>query len=138
MINIASPILGEEERKAVMEVLESGMLVQGAKVEEFEKEFARYVGTEYAVATSSGTTALHLALLAMGIEPGDEVITTPFSFIATANCILFCGAKPVFADIDSKTFNINPERISDKITGKTKAIIPVHLYGQAADMEPIN
>lgn len=138
MIYIASPTIGEEERKAVMEVLESGMLVQGAKVEQFEKEFARYVGTEHAVATSSGTTALHMALLAMGIGPDDEVITTPFSFIATANSILFCGAKPVFADIDSKTFNINPDRIAEKITPRTKAIIPVHLYGHPADMDPIN
>jgi dTDP-4-amino-4,6-dideoxygalactose transaminase len=137
MISIASPMLGKEERKAVMEVLESGMLAQGAKVEEFEKEFARYIGTEHAVATSSGTTALHLALMVLGIGPGDEVVTTPFSFISTANCILFCGAKPVFADIDSKTFNINPDRIRDKITGKTKVIIPVHLYGHPADMEPI-
>ncbi len=137
MISIANPMIGEEEKKAVMEVLESGMLVQGAKVEEFEKKFAEYVGTEHAVATSSGTTALHLALLAMGIGPGDEVVTTPFSFIATANAILYCGAKPVFADIDSKTFNINPDRVREKITPKTKAIIPVHLYGHPADMDPI-
>lgn len=137
MINIANPMLGEEEKAAVMEVLDSGMLVQGAKVEEFEKSFAEYIGTEHAVATSSGTTALHLALLAMGIGPGDEVVTTPFSFIATANAILYCGAKPVFADIDSKTFNINPDRIKEKITSRTKAIIPVHLYGHPADMGPI-
>ncbi len=130
-------MLGEEEKKAVMEVLDSGMLVQGAKVEELEKKFAQYIGTEYAVATSSGTTALHLALLAMGIGPGDEVITSSFSFIATANSILYCGAKPVFADIDSKTFNINPDRIREKINGKTKAIIPVHLYGHPADMDKI-
>jgi len=137
MINIANPMLGEEEKKAVMDVLNSGMLVQGAKVEEFEKKFAEYIGTKYAVATSSGTTALHLALLAMGVGPGDEVITTSFSFIATANSILYCGAKPVFADIDSKTFNIDPEKISEKITAKTKAIIPVHLYGQPAEMDSI-
>lgn len=137
MINIANPMLGEEEKKAVMEVLESGMLVQGAKVEEFEKKFAGYIGTKYAVATSSGTTALHLALLAMGIGPGDEVVTTPFSFIATANSVLFCGARPVFADIDAKTYNIDPGKIREKITPRTRAIIPVHIYGHPADMEPI-
>ncbi len=137
MIRIANPMLGEEEKNAVMEVLESGMLVQGPRVEEFEKKFARYIGTEHAIATSSGTTALYLALLALGVGPGDEVITTPFSFIATANAILFCGAKPVFVDIDSKTFNINPDRIEEKITGRTKAIIPVHLYGHPSDMDPI-
>ncbi len=137
MIHIANPLIGEEEKKAVIDVLNSGMLVQGVKVEELEKNFARYTGTEHAVAVSSGTTALHLALLAMGVGPGDEVITTSFSFIATANSILFCGAKPVFADIDSKTFNINPERIREKITPKTKAIIPVHLYGHPAEMDEI-
>lgn len=137
MIHIANPMLGEEEKRAVMDVLDSGMLVQGAIVEEFEKKFAQYIGTDYAVATSSGTTALHLALLALGIGPGDEVITTPFSFIATANSILFCGAKPVFADIDSKTFNINVDRIREKITPKTKALLPVHLYGHPAEMDKI-
>ena len=137
MIHIASPTIGEEERKAVMEVMESGMLVQGDKVKELEDKFADYVGTKHAVATSSGTTALHLALMGMGIKHGDEVITSPFSFIATANSILFCGAKPVFADIDPGTFNIDPEKIEDKITEKTKAILPVHLYGHPAEMDSI-
>ncbi|HDI02675.1 MAG TPA: DegT/DnrJ/EryC1/StrS family aminotransferase [Candidatus Aenigmarchaeota archaeon] len=137
MIRIASPMIGEEEKKAVMEVLESGMLVQGPRVKELEEKFAEYIGTKYAVATSSGTSALHLALLALGIGPGDEVITTPFSFIATANSILFCGAKPVFVDIDPKTFNIDPNKIEEKITNKTKAILPVHLYGHPAEMKPI-
>src|SRR3989344_6063165 len=122
MIPIAKPLLGEEEKAAVLRVLESGQLAQGKIVEQFESEFARYIGTKYAVATSNGTTALHLALLALGIGEGDEVITTPFSFIASSNAILFTGARPIFVDIDEKTFNINPNLIEEKITPKTKAI----------------
>jgi dTDP-4-amino-4,6-dideoxygalactose transaminase len=137
MIKIASPSIGRDEIKAVIEVLKSGMLAQGQKVKEFEEKVAEYVGVKYAIATSSGTTALHTALLAAGIKPGDEVITTPFTFIATANSILYCGAKPVFVDVDEKTFNIDPEKIEEKITEKTKTILPVHLYGQPADMEKI-
>ena len=137
MIRIASPLIGNEEIKAVREVLKSGLLAQGPKVKEFEERIAEYIGVKYGIATSSGTTALHTALLAAGIKPGDEVITTPFTFIATANSILYCNAKPVFADIDEKTFNINPDEIEKKITEKTKAILPVHLYGQPADMERI-
>jgi dTDP-4-amino-4,6-dideoxygalactose transaminase len=137
MIRIASPSIGNEEIKAVREVLKSGMLAQGQKVKEFEEKIAEYVGVKYAIATSSGTTALHTALLAVGIKPGDEVITTPFTFIATANSILYCNAKPVFVDVDEKTFNIDAEKIEEKITGKTKAVLPVHLYGQPADMEKI-
>ena len=136
-IPIARPVIGEEEADAVKEVLFSGRLAQGAKVEEFEEAFARYIGTKYAVAVSSGTAALHLALLAHGIGEGDEAITTPFTFIATANSILFTGAKPVFVDIDEKTFNIDPQLIEEKITPKTKAIIPVHLYGQPCEMDEI-
>ena len=120
MIPIASPSIGEEEIKAVKEVLSSGMLAQGEKVREFENNFANYIGTKYAVATSSGTSALHLALLSLGIGPKDEVITTPFSFISTANSILFCGAKPIFADIDPKTFNISPEEIRKKSLPKPR------------------
>ncbi len=137
MIAISSPFIGDEEIKAVEEVLRSGNLAQGRKVAEFEEAYAAYVGTKYAVAVSSGTTALHLSLLAHGIGEGDEVITTPFSFIATANAILFAGAKPVFADIDEKSFNLDPEKIEEKITSKTKALIPVHLYGQPCDMDRI-
>ena len=137
MILIAKPLIGEEEKKAVMEVLSSGMLIQGSKVEEFEQKFAKFIGVKYAITTSSGTTALHLALLASGIKGGDEVITTPFTFISTANSILFCKAKPVFVDIDERTFNIDPGKIEEKITEKTKAILPVHLYGQPANMDPI-
>lgn len=137
MINIAKPIISDEEIEAVTEVLKSGMLAQGSKVEEFQNEFAKYVEAKYGIATSSGTTALHTALVAAGVEKGDEVITTPFTFAATSNSILYSDAKPVYADIDSKTFNLNPEKIEEKITDKTKAILPVHLYGQPADMDPI-
>jgi len=137
MIFIAKPLIGEEEKKAVSEVLDSGMIACGSKTEEFEKKFAKYVGCKYAVATTSGTTALHLGLLSLEISKGDEVITPSFSFIASANSILFCNAKPVFCDVNSKTFNIEINKIKNLITGKTKAIMPVHLYGQPADMKPI-
>ena len=137
MISIAKPLIGEEEKSAVMRVLDSGMLASGPRTEEFEKKFAEYVGTKYAIATTSGTTALHLGLLALGVTRGDEVILPAFSFIATANVALFCDAVPVFCDVDSKTFNIDPGKIEKLITKKTKAIMPVHLYGQAADMKPI-
>ena len=137
MIPIAKPIIGEEEISAVTEVLRSGVIAEGQRVKDFEAAFATYVGTSFAVAVNSGTAALHVALLAHGIGAGDEVITTPFSFVATSNSVLFTGAKPVFADIREDTFNIDPESIVEKITPKTKAIIPVHLYGQAADMKAI-
>ncbi len=107
MISNASPMIDETSIAAVVDVLKSGMLVQGDRVEQFERSFASYIGTKYAVAVNSGTAALHTALLALGISSGDEVITTPFSFIASANSILFCGAKPVFVDIDERTFNID-------------------------------
>lgn len=138
MIKISEPFLAREEIDAVINVLKSGNLTQGENVEKFENEFARYIGVKYAVATSSGTTALYTALLSAGIRPKDEIITTPFSFIATANSILHCGAKPIFSDIDEKTFNIDPEKIKEKLTDKTKAILPVHLYGQSADMDYIS
>lgn len=137
MINIAKPIINDEEIEAVTEVLKSGMLAQGSKVEEFQNEFAKYVEAKHGITTSSGTTALHTALLAAGVGEGDEVITTPFTFAATSNSILYSLAKPVYADIDEKTFNLDPSKIEDKITDKTKAILPVHLYGQPADMDPI-
>lgn len=137
MIPISIPVMRNEEIEAIEQVLQSGMLAQGNKVAEFEQHFAQYIGTRYAIAVSSGTAALHTALLAQGIGAGDEVITTPFTFIATANSILLAGAKPVFVDIDEKTFNINVDLISAKITPRTKAILPVHLYGQACDMDSI-
>jgi Predicted pyridoxal phosphate-dependent enzyme apparently involved in regulation of cell wall biogenesis len=137
MIPIAKPFIGDEEIKEVEAVLRSGFIAQGPKVAEFEEKFAEYIGTRHAIATSSGTTALHVALLCAGIGKGDEVITTPFSFAATANSVLYAGGKPVFVDIDHKTYNINPEKIEEAITDKTKAIMPVHLYGQPADMDQI-
>jgi len=137
MIPIAKPIIGEEEKEAILEVIASGQLVQGTKVHEFEERFAELCGVEYAVATSSGTTALHIAMLAHQIGPSDEVVTSPFSFIASANCALYAGARPVFVDIEPDFFTIDPAKIEEHITPKTKAIIPVHLYGQACDMDAI-
>ncbi|MBZ9570278.1 DegT/DnrJ/EryC1/StrS family aminotransferase [Methanobrevibacter sp. TMH8] len=137
-IPIANPIIGEEEIEEVVKVLKSGFIAQGPKVAEFEEKFAEFVGSKYAIATSSGTTALHVALLSCGIGEGDEVITTPFTFAATGNSILYTGARPVFVDIDEDTFNIDPEKIEAAITPKTKAIMPVQLYGQSADMDKIN
>jgi len=137
MICIAKPIIGKEEQDAILEVINSGQLVQGARVREFEARFAQLCGAEHAIATSSGTTALHIALLAHEIGVGDEVITSPFSFIASANCALYVGARPVFADIEPDYFTIDPARIEERITPRTKAILPVHLYGQACDMDPI-
>lgn len=137
MIPIARPLIGDDEQKAVLEVMASGMVAQGPKVKEFESQFAELCGVEHGIATTSGTSALHVALMANEIGPGDEVITSPFSFIASANCALFVGAKPVFVDIEADYFTIDPEKIREKITPRTRAIEPIHLYGQACDMEAI-
>ncbi|MBK9926005.1 MAG: DegT/DnrJ/EryC1/StrS family aminotransferase [Anaerolineales bacterium] len=137
MIYMAKPQIGEEEKQAVMEVLDSGIIAQGPRTKAFEEGFAQMCNTKYAIATSSGTTALHVALLAHGIKAGDEVITSAFTFIASANSVLFTGAKPVFVDIDPRTFNLDVAQIESAITPKTKAILPVHLYGLACDMDPI-
>lgn len=137
MIPIAKPLVGEEEIEAVVSVMRSGMIAEGPRVKDFEDAFKSYIGTEHAVAVNSGTAALHVALLAKGIGPGDEVITTPFTFIASSNSVLFTGAKPVFADIVPETFNIDPEDIKNKLTPRTKAIIPVDLYGHPAEMNAI-
>ena len=137
MIPIARPVMGIDEKNAVLEVLSSGQLSQGPKVREFEASFAELCGVKHAIATTSGTSALHVALLAHGIGEGDEVITTSFSFIASANCALFVGARPVFADIEPEFYTIDPANISVRITSKTKAILPVHLYGQPCDMDAI-
>ena len=126
-----------EINQAVHRVIESGRFILGEEVATLEKEVASFLGVEYAVGVASGTDALLLALLACGIKPEDEVITTPFTFIATVEAIIQCHAQPVFVDIDPHTFNIDPTRIENKITERTKAILPVHLYGQPADMEPI-
>jgi dTDP-4-amino-4,6-dideoxygalactose transaminase len=137
MIPIAKPLMGEEEKQGVLEVLDSGMLAQGPRVRALEEAFADYCGVKDAVATASGTTALHLSLLAHEISDGDEVITSPFTFISSANCILFTGARPILVDIDPVTFNIDPTKIEAAITRRTRAIMPIHLFGMTADMDPI-
>ena len=137
MIHIAKPLIGPEEKQAVMDVLDSGIIAQGPRVKAFEEAFAAMCGSKHAVATTSGTTALHVALLAHGIGKGDEVITPSFTFIASANSILYTGAVPIFVDIDPFTFNIDPNKIEALITEKTKAIMLVHLFGLVCDMDPI-
>jgi dTDP-4-amino-4,6-dideoxygalactose transaminase len=127
----------DEIEPAVKSVLESSEFILGRYVRAFESDFAAYCQTEQAIGVNSGTSALHLALLAIGVGPGDEVITTPFTFVATVAAIRYTGAIPVFADIDPVTFTIDPGKIESRITPKTKAIMPVHLYGQPADMDPI-
>jgi dTDP-4-amino-4,6-dideoxygalactose transaminase len=122
---------------AIQRVIQQGQYILGPEVEAFEQEMASYCGTKFAVGVASGTDALQLALLGYGVKAGDEVITTPFTFIATAEAITQCGAIPVFADIDPRTYNIDPAQIEAKITPKTRAIIPVHLYGQPAEMDAI-
>ena len=134
MIPIASPQIGLEEREAVDRVLQSGIIAQGPEVAKFEEEFAKMCGVKYAVATSNGTTAGHLVMIASGIGPGDEVITTPFTFFATASVIIMAGAKPVFVDVEENGFCLDPNQVESAITEKTKAIQPVHLYGELADM----
>lgn len=129
--------IDEEDIQAVVDVLRSDYLTTGPKVAEFEQKVADYVGAKYAVAVSNGTAALHIACLAAGISAGDEVITTPITFAASSNCVLYCGGIPVFADIDADTYNISPQEIEHKITDKTKAIIPVHYTGQPCDMDAI-
>jgi len=138
VIPICTPLIGSREKIAVLDILDSGMIAQGECVKEFENKWAEYHGVRYAIAVSSGTAALHLALLAHRIGPGDEVITTPFSFIASSNAILMTGARPVFADIDPATYNIAPSYIPSLITRRTKAILPVHLYGYPANMDAIS
>jgi len=137
-IPIAKPIIGSEEIDAAGEVLKSGMLVQGESVRKFEEAFSRYIGAKSAIAVSNGTIALDLALKALGIRPDDEVISPAFTFIATANSILYQGSKPVFADVDEKTFNIDPDDLLEKITPKTRAVIGVHLYGQPFDLKAVS
>jgi len=135
MIPIARPLLGTEEENAVLRVLVSGQLAQGKHVTVFEQRFAEVCHVREAVAVSSGTAALHLALLAHDIGPGDEVITTAFSFAATANVILLVGATPVFVDIEPDTYTLDPSLVKAAITPRTKAIMPVHLYGNPCDMK---
>ncbi len=134
---ISKPNITNEDRRAVLSVLRTDHLSLGPKLEEFEHAFAKKIGAKYACAVSSGTAGLHLSMIAAGIEPGDEVITTPFSFIASANCVLYVGAKPIFVDIEPTTYNIDFKKIERKITKKTKAILVVHIFGQPANMGPI-
>lgn len=127
----------DEDIEAVLTVLRSPFLTQGPTVEQFERKVASYVGAKYAVAFANGTAALHAACFAAGIGDGDEVITTPITFVATANAVLYCGGRPIFADIDERTYNIDPDDIRKRITARTKAIIPVDFTGQPADMDAI-
>ena len=137
-IPYATQWIEEDDILAVADALRSSNLTQGPLVEEFEKDIAQYCGAKYAVAVNSGTSALHIACLAAGVSAGDEVITSAITFAASANCILYCGGKPVFADIEADTALIDPIDIRRKITNKTKAIIPVHFAGQPVDMEEIS
>lgn len=137
MIPITKPYFGEEELAAVQKPLESGWVVQGPFVHEFEERFGSFTGAPFSVATSSGTTALHLAVAAIGVGPGDEVIVPAFTWISTANVIEHMGAKPVFCDIDLATFNLDPAQVADAVTERSVGIIPVHLFGLSADLDPL-
>jgi perosamine synthetase len=134
VIPLAKPVIGDREEQAVLEVLRSGHLSLGPRVPAFEAAFAERVGAPHACAVSSGTTGLHLALRAVGVEDGDEVVTTPFSFVATANAVVYERARPVFADIDPVTLNLDPQAAGAAITGRTRALLPVHIFGYPADM----
>jgi perosamine synthetase len=137
MIPIARPLMGDAEAAAARRVISSGWITQGPEVAAFEREFAEYVGSDYACAVSNCTTALHLALLAAGVGPGDEVVTVSHSFIATANSIRYCGAIPIFVDIDPRTFNMDPALVDTAITPRTKAILCVHQMGMPCDMSAL-
>lgn len=137
-INVAEPFVGEEEVEAVREVLLSGMYVSGNKVQEFEQKFAEYLGVKYAVATNSGTAALHTSLAALGIGPGDEVIVPALTFFSTVTSVLHQNGIPIFADIEEDSYCLSPEDVKHRISERTKAIIPVHYFGNSADMEGIN
>ncbi len=136
-IPLSQPDITDLEKKAVLEVLETPCLTLGPKAEEFERNIAEYAGRKYAVAVNSGTSALHLIIRALGIKQGDEVITTPFSFISSSNCLLYERAKPIFVDIDPKTLNIDPLKIEEKITEKTKAILAIDVFSLSADWDKL-
>lgn len=137
LVPVARPLLGEEEANAVADVVRSGMIAAGRKVADFEKAFATYVGADHAVATSNATTGLHAALVGLGVGPGDEVIVPAFTFIATANVVMFANATPVFVDVIPGTFAMDPHAFERAITPRTRAVIPVHLFGHPADMKAI-
>lgn len=136
-IPVAKPLIGEAEKRAVMEVLDSGHLAMGPRTEAFEKAFAGYIGVKHAIGVNSGTAALIVALQAHGVGEGDEVITTPFSFIATATSILACGATPVFVDVDPFDLNLDPEKVEAAITDRTRAVMPVHIFGHPARIDEL-
>lgn len=136
-VAISLPSTGDEEWQALREPLQSGWLTQGPRVAEFEREFAKLHDVRHALATTSCTTGLHLVLAALGVGPGDEVIVPAFTWVSTANVVVYCGATPVLADVDSATFNIDPDDIAHRITSRTKAVIVVHLFGLCADMDCI-
>lgn len=133
----AYPLFSKKEFVYISDVLKSHQIAEGQFTKKLEENFANFIGTKHCIAVSSGTSALHLALLSLDIKTGDEIITTPYTFISTSNACLYVGAKPVFVDIDPKTFNINPEKIEEKITNRTKAIIPVHIWGHPCEMKKI-
>jgi perosamine synthetase len=135
LIPLARPVVGAREEELVLEALRSGRLALGPRLAEFESAFGARLGAEHVSAVSSGTAALHLAIRAAGIQPGDDVVTTPFSFVASANCLLYEGANPIFCDIDPRTLNISPEAASDAVTEGTTGILPVHVFGYPADMD---
>ena len=137
MISLSKPVISEEEKQAVMRVLDSGMIAQGPEVAAFEDEFSLFMEGHHCIAVNSGTSALHLGLLASGIECGDEVIIPSFTFAATANAVALCGATPVFVDIDIETFTMDPKAAEAAITENTSAIMPVHLYGHPSNMDPL-
>jgi perosamine synthetase len=134
VIPLARPSLGAREEQLVLEALRSGRLALGPRLASFESAFATALGVSHVSAVSSGTGGLHLAIRAAGIEPGDDVVTTPFSFVASANCLLYEGARPVFCDIDPRTLNITPQAASDAVTERTTGVLPVHVFGYPADM----
>lgn len=136
-IPVSDPYITQEDVNAVTEAIKNKRLSQGKYVDKFEQEFANYLGCKYAIAVMNGTAALHLAVLAIDIKPGDEIIVPSFTFAATVNCVLYANAKPVFVDIDPNTYNIDPERVEEAISVKTKAIIPMHYAGQTANMDAI-
>src|SRR5438093_12541507 len=136
-IPITRTVFGEEEMRAVQKPLETGWVVQGPYVAEFERKFSAYTGARFSVATSSCTTALHLAVAMLDLKPGDEVIVPAFTWVATANVVEYMGAKPIFCDIDLATFNIDIEQVEELISPRTVGLIPVHLFGLCANMAPL-
>src|SRR3954451_14414114 len=137
MLGFQPPAIGDEEIEAVAETLRSGWLTTGPRSAELERRFADFVEAEHVLAVASGTAALHLAVLAVGVRPGDEVITTSITWPATANVIVHCGATPIFADVRDSDLNIDPDHVRELVTERTGAILPVHLYGQPADLDPL-